>query len=40
MVGFKIGVDVYVIKFFNSENLKLRVEKFIENRRLLKKRYS
>ncbi len=40
MAGLKTGADAYVTKPFNSENLKLRVEKLIENRRLLKKRYS
>ncbi|HAT67136.1 MAG TPA: hybrid sensor histidine kinase/response regulator, partial [Flavobacteriaceae bacterium] len=40
MIGLKTGADAYVTKPFNSENLKLRVEKLIENRRLLQQRFS
>lgn len=40
MAGLKTGADAYVTKPFNSENLKLRVEKLIENRIHLQKKYS
>lgn len=38
--GIKTGADVYVTKPFNSEKLKIRVEKLIENRRQLQKHFS
>lgn len=38
--GIKTGADVYVTKPFNSEKLKIRVEKLIENRRKLQKHFS
>ncbi|WP_432410718.1 hybrid sensor histidine kinase/response regulator transcription factor [Rasiella sp. SM2506] len=40
MTGLKTGADAYVTKPFNSENLKLRVEKLIESRIQLQIRYS
>ena len=38
--GIKTGADVYVTKPFNSEKLKIRVEKLIENRRQIQKHFS
>ncbi|MDC8000476.1 two-component regulator propeller domain-containing protein [Aequorivita todarodis] len=38
--GIKTGADVYVTKPFNSEKLKIWVEKLIENRRQLQKHFS
>src|SRR5690606_26251985 len=38
--GIKTGADAYVTKPFNSEKLKLRVVKLIENRRQLQKHFS
>ncbi|WP_229719276.1 hybrid sensor histidine kinase/response regulator transcription factor [Winogradskyella schleiferi] len=40
IAGLKTGADAYVTKPFNSENLKLRVEKLIENRKQLQKHFS
>ncbi|KJD34237.1 histidine kinase [Tamlana sedimentorum] len=37
--GLKTGVDAYITKPFNSEKLKLRVEKLIENRRALQNHF-
>ncbi|MEL0456471.1 two-component regulator propeller domain-containing protein [Flavobacteriaceae bacterium SZ-1-7] len=38
--GLRTGADAYVTKPFNSEKLKLRVEKLIENRQKLQQRFS
>ncbi|SRX56075.1 hybrid sensor histidine kinase/response regulator transcription factor [Aequorivita sp. CIP111184] len=38
--GIKTGADAYITKPFNSEKLKIRVEKLIENRRQLQKHFS
>ncbi|WP_339917973.1 hybrid sensor histidine kinase/response regulator transcription factor [Yeosuana marina] len=38
--GIKTGADVYMAKPFNSEKLKLRVQKLIENRQQLQKHFS
>ncbi len=38
--GLKTGADAYITKPFNSEKLKIRVEKLIENRQLLQKHFS
>ncbi len=38
--GLKTGADAYITKPFNSEKLKIRVQKLIENRRKLQKHYS
>ena len=38
--GIKTGADAYVTKPFNSEKLKIWVEKLIENRRQLQKHFS
>lgn len=38
--GLKTGADAYVTKPFKSENLKVRVQKLIENRRQLQRRFS
>lgn len=40
IAGLKTGADAYVTKPFNSDNLKIRVEKLIENRRQLQKHFS
>jgi len=40
MAGLTTGADAYVTKPFNSESLKIRVEKLIESRKQLQKRYS
>ncbi|MDP5082454.1 MAG: response regulator [Winogradskyella sp.] len=40
IVGLRTGADAYITKPFNREKLKLRVEKLIENRRLLQKHFS
>lgn len=38
--GIKTGADAYVTKPFSSEKLKIRVEKLIDSRRQLQKRFS
>ncbi|UKM63893.1 response regulator [Flavobacteriaceae bacterium GSB9] len=38
--GLKTGADAYVTKPFNPETLNLRVEKLIENRKMLQKHFS
>ena len=38
--GLKTGADDYILKPFNSKKLKIRVQKLIEIRQLLQKRYS
>lgn len=38
--GLKTGADAYITKPFNSEKLKLRVEKLIESRKKLQKHFS
>ena len=40
ITGLKTGADDYVIKPFNSDKLKIRVEKLIELRQKLQQRYS
>jgi len=40
MAGLKTGADAYITKPFNSENLKLRVEKLIETRKQLQEKYN
>ncbi len=40
MAGIKTGADAYVTKPFNSQKLKLRVEKLIETRKQLQKHFS
>jgi len=40
MEGLKTGADDYITKPFNTERLKLKVEKLIENRRQLQKHFS
>ncbi|MEZ4792436.1 MAG: response regulator [Gelidibacter sp.] len=40
MEGLRTGADAYITKPFNSEKLKLRVEKLIENRQQLQKHFS
>ncbi|KJD33596.1 histidine kinase [Tamlana nanhaiensis] len=39
MEGLKTGADAYITKPFNSEKLKLRVEKLIENRKTLQNHF-
>jgi signal transduction histidine kinase/DNA-binding response OmpR family regulator len=40
LTGLKVGADDYITKPFNSKLLTTKVEKLIENRRLLQQRYS
>jgi len=40
MKGFEVGADAYIAKPFDSEELMLRVEKLLEQRRLLREKYS
>jgi two-component system sensor histidine kinase ChiS len=38
--GLKVGADAYLTKPFNSDMLRLRVEKLLEQRQLLRKKYA
>lgn len=40
IMGLKAGADAFLIKPFNSDELKVRVEKLLEQRRYLRKKFS